>query len=270
MLIGEREFADSGKTYIMGILNVTPDSFSDGGRYDTFDSALFHAEEMVREGCDIIDIGAESTRPGYTPVSDIEELNRLLPVLRAIKERFDVPVSIDTYKGGVARTVLLEGADMINDIGGLLSDDETARAAGETGAAYCYMHNRTNTNYGILLRDVFTQMEEGIKKALDAGVSPDRLMIDPGIGFGKTYEQNLVLLKHTAEFSGLGYPVLLGVSRKSVIGKALDLPVDERLEGTLATTAYAVLNGASFVRVHDVAENKRVIDMLEAVVASDR
>ena len=270
MKIGSKTFDDKNKTYIMGILNITPDSFSDGGKFLKKDNALFRAEQMIKEGCDIIDIGAESTRPGFIPVSEIEEINRLIEPLREIKKRFDVPVSIDTYKEGVARTVLLEGADMINDISGILKDDGAARAAAEAGASYCYMHNRLDTGYRNLMNDVLNEMSEGINRALSVGISRERLMIDPGIGFGKTPDQNLVVLKHLNSFLDLGFPVLVGASRKSVIGKATGLDVLERLEGTLAVTVMCVLSGMSFVRVHDIKENRRVIEMTEAVINSER
>lgn len=270
MIIGNKEFKDSGKMYIMGILNVTPDSFSDGGRYMDADSALFHAQQMIKDGCDIIDIGAESTRPGFVPVSELEELHRLIEPLRAIKDNFDIPISIDTYKPGVAKTVIMEGADMINDIRGLRFDESMAKVIAASDVAYCVMHNRPMSEpYRSLIFDVLNDLEENLNIAKRYGISKDKLIVDPGIGFGKNYEQNLVMIKHMDELKKFGLPMLLGTSRKSVIGKALDLPVNEREEGTAATTVLAVMKGYSFVRVHDVRANRRVIDMTEAILSSD-
>ncbi len=270
MIIGNKEFKDRGKTYIMGILNVTPDSFSDGGRFMDADSALFHVDQMIKDGCDIVDIGAESTRPGFVPVSEVEELERLIEPLRAIKEHFDIPVSVDTYKPGVAKTVIIEGADMINDIRGLRFEESMAKVIAEGDVAYCVMHNRPMSEpYKNLIFDVINDIKENLDIAKRYGILDEKLIIDPGIGFGKSHEQNLVMLKHVDELSGFNRPLMIGTSRKSVIGKTLDLPVDQREEGTCATTAYAVMKGCSFVRVHDVRANKRVIDMTEAILKSD-
>ena len=266
MKIGNRTFDTARKTYLMGILNVTPDSFSDGGRFNRLDAALRHAEEMVAEGANIIDIGGESTRPGHTPVSDQEEIDRIAPAVEAVKARLDVPVSIDTYKSAVAEAALQAGADLVNDIWGFRRDPEIAAVTARHGAACCLMHNRREAAYGDLLEDMLADLRLSVGLAREAGIPEDRIMVDPGIGFGKTYEMNLTVLHHLEVFRRLGLPVLLGTSRKSVIGLALDLPADERLEGTLVTTVLAVEKGCAFVRVHDVEANRRAIQMTEAIL----
>lgn len=268
MIIGNQRFMDMGATYIMGILNVTPDSFSDGGKYNQLDQALFRVEQMIDEGCDILDIGAESTHPGYSIIPPEEELERLLPFLRAIRARFDIPISIDTYKSAVAKVALEEGADMINDIWGLKYDPDMALVIASYRAACCLMHNRREARYQNLVNEVVKDMEDSLQRAIMAGIRQDGIMLDPGIGFGKTLEQNLTMIKQMQALHPLGVPLLLGTSRKSVIGKTLDLPVDERLEGTIATTVMAVMKGYSYVRVHDIKENKRAIDMTYAILNS--
>lgn len=269
MIIGKKEFDVKHKTYIMGILNVTPDSFSDGGRFNQMDAALRHAEEMARDGADIIDIGGESTRPGHTVISDEEEIARVVPVIAAVKERFDVPVSVDTYKGKVAEAALQAGADLVNDIWGFRHDKRVAELTAQYGAACCLMHNRHEPVYQNFLEDMVKDMEICVKIARDAGVSDDKIILDPGVGFGKTYEMNLSAIRHVDVLHRLGFPILLGTSRKSVIGLTLELPADQRVEGTLATTVIGVLKGCAFVRVHDVKENKRVIQMTEAVLGGE-
>ena len=266
MKIGNRDFDIKNKTYIMGILNVTPDSFSDGGKYNHLDAALFHAEEMLRDGADIIDIGGESTRPGHTVITDQEEISRVVPVIEAVKSRFDVPVSIDTYKGAVAEAALKAGADLVNDIWGFKHDKKVADLTAQYKAACCLMHNRHKAVYDDFLSDLVKDMEECIKMAREAGVSDDRIILDPGVGFGKTYEMNLEAIHHVDVLHQLGFPILLGTSRKSVIGLTLDLPADQRVEGTVATTVIGVMKGCAFVRVHDIKENKRAIQMTEAVL----
>lgn len=265
MKIGNREFDTSNHTYIMGILNVTPDSFSDGGKWDTGDRMLYRVEEMITEGTHIIDVGGESTRPGYGQVSEAEEIARVVPVIEAIKARFDVPVSLDTYKSAVANEGIKAGADMINDIWGLKYDADMARIIADTGVACCLMHNRKEAEYQDLISDVLKDLEVSLEMAQRAGISYDRICIDPGVGFAKKYEHNLQMIQRLDALHALGLPVLLGTSRKSVIGLTLDLPVDERLEGTLATTVVGVLKGAAFVRVHDIKENVRAIRMAEAI-----
>lgn len=255
-----------GRTYVMGILNVTPDSFSDGGKWNCPDQALRHVEEMVKSGADVIDIGGESTRPGYVMVSDQEEIDRVSPVIEAVKAEFDIPVSLDTYKGTVAKAGIAAGADLINDIWGLKYDDKIARVIAESGLACCLMHNRKNAVYRDFMQDLTDDLKGTLSLAAEAGIERDRIILDPGIGFAKSYEQNLEAIGRLEELRTLGCPVLLGCSRKSVIGLTLDLPVDQRMEGTLATTVVAVMKGCMFVRVHDVKENVRAIKMAEAVL----
>lgn len=266
MKIGNREFLDKGHTYIMGILNVTPDSFSDGGRWNTKEAAKMHAAQMIEEGADIIDIGGESTRPGYTQLSDEEEIERVVPMIGMIKENFDIPVSIDTYKSKVAEAALEAGADLVNDIWGLKYDEKLAGVIAEKNAACCLMHNRNAADYQNFMEDMLDDLKETIALAKRAGIAEDKIILDPGVGFGKTYENNLTAINHMEELHRLGYPILLGTSRKSVIGLTLDLPASERVEGTLATTVFGVLKGAMFVRVHDIKENARIIKMTEALL----
>lgn len=265
MRIGKKEFQTRGHTYVMGILNVTPDSFSDGGRWNDRDAALGHVEEMLKEGADIIDIGGESTRPGYTMLSEEEETARVAPIVEAVKAAFGVPVSLDTYKAGVARAGIAAGADLINDIWGLKYDGRMAGVIAESGLPCCLMHNRTDREYQSFVRDVTADLRESLLLAEQAGISSEKIILDPGVGFAKSYEQNLEIIRCLGDLRALGHPLLLGCSRKSVIGLTLDLPVDERLEGTLATTVLAVIQGCMFVRVHDVRENVRAIKMAEAV-----
>lgn len=268
MIIGGRDFND-GHTHVMGILNVTPDSFSDGGKYNNIDAALLHTKEMIEDGAHIIDIGGESTRPGtrpgYTMISDEEEIERVCPVIEKIKNEFDIPVSVDTYKSRVASAAITSGADLINDILGLKYDDDMAAVIAGSGLPCCIMHNRNNTDYSDFIKDLNKEMLESVNIALNAGIDRDKIIIDPGVGFGKEYIHNILCLRHLDEFCKLGYPVLLGTSRKSVIGLTLDLPKDERVEGTLVTTVIAVMNRCMFVRVHDVKQNYRTIKMTEGI-----
>ena len=266
MKIGGKIFDTEHQTYIMGILNVTPDSFSDGGRYDTMDAALKHAEEMILDGADILDVGGESTRPGHVQITEEEEITRVVPVIKKLKEKFDVPVSIDTYNSRVARAALDAGADLVNDIWGLKYDEDMAGVIAEYDVACCLMHNREKAEYTHFLSEVLLDLEESVRLAKEAGISYEHIMLDPGIGFGKTYEMNLEMLKHLSSLQSLGYPVLLGTSRKSVIGLTLDLPADQREEGTLVTTVMGIMGGCSFVRVHDVKANYRAIKMTEAIL----
>lgn len=267
MKIGNSEF-DERRTHIMGILNVTPDSFSDGGKWNSIDAALKHTEQMIANGAAIIDIGGESTRPGYTMISDEEETCRVVPVIEAVKSRFDIPVSVDTYKSGVARAALAAGADMLNDIWGFKHDKNIAAAAKEYDVPVCLMHNRDNTDYTDYLNDVLSDLRESTEIAKAAGITDDKIILDPGIGFAKTLEQNLQITNHLELLHTLGYPVLLGTSRKSMIGLTLDLPRDERVEGTVATSVIGCMKGAMFVRVHDVKENYRAVKMTEAIINS--
>lgn len=268
MRIGDREFQTSGHTYVMGILNITPDSFYDGGNWNELDRALYHVEEMVRSGADVIDIGGESTRPGNKVViSDQEEIQRVLPVVEAVKARFDLPVSLDTYKWAVAKAGIEAGIDFVNDIWGLKADDNMAKLIAESGLPCCLMHNRKSAVYRDFMQEVTDDLRETLTLAERAGIEKDRIILDPGVGFAKSYEQNLETIGHLEELKRLGCPLLLGCSRKSVIGLTLDLPVDQRLEGTLATTVVAVMKNCMFVRVHDVKENVRVIRMTEAILS---
>ena len=266
MRIGSRDFATTGHTYIMGILNVTPDSFSDGGKFNQIDAALKHAEEMIRDGADVIDIGGESTRPGYTKISDEEETGRVVPVIEAVKKEFEIPISVDTYKSGVAEAAAQAGADLINDIWGLKYDARMAEVIAKSGLACCLMHNRDNAEYRNFMEDLKQDLRETIALAKAAGIADDKIILDPGVGFAKSYENNLEAIRRLKEFNELKYPVLLGTSRKSVIGLTLDLPAAERVEGTIVTTVMAVEAGCMFVRVHDVKENHRAIQMAEAIL----
>lgn len=266
MRIGSRDFATTGHTYIMGILNVTPDSFFDGGKFNQIDAALKHAEEMIRDGADVIDIGGESTRPGYTKISDEEETGRVVPVIEAVKKEFGIPISVDTYKSGVAEAAAQAGADLINDIWGLKYDARMAEVIAKSGLACCLMHNRDNAEYRNFMEDMKQDLRETIALAKAAGIADDKIILDPGVGFAKSYENNLEVISRLKEFNELKYPVLLGTSRKSVIGLTLDLPAAERVEGTIVTTVMAVEAGCMFVRVHDVKENHRAIQMAEAIL----
>ncbi len=268
MIIGEKTFEIGKRPYIMGILNVTPDSFSDGGRYNRVEDALKQTQKMVEDGADLIDVGGESTRPGYIRITEEEELARVIPVIEAIKKRFDIPVSLDTYKAGVAEAGILAGADMINDIWGLKGDPAMAEVLAKHQTACCLMHNRFQPDYTDVLNDVISDLNESVKLAVSSGMKKDRLLVDPGIGFAKTYEQNLILLHHLEDLRQLGLPILLGTSRKSVIGLTLSLPPEEREEGTIATSVIGLMKGCSFFRVHDVAGNYRALKMAEAILDS--
>ncbi|MGN1160504.1 MAG: dihydropteroate synthase [Lachnospiraceae bacterium] len=265
MKIGNREFDIMNHTYVMGILNVTPDSFSDGGKWNHMEDALRHTEQMIREGASIIDIGGESTRPGYQMLSDEEEMERVLPVITKIKSEFDIPVSLDTYKSRVALAGIEAGTDLLNDIWGLKYDSAMAGVIAKSNKACCLMHNRKEADYRNFMQDVLEDLSETIHLAQNAGIAQDRIILDPGVGFGKTYENNLEVINQLEKLHMFGYPLLLGTSRKSVIGLTLDLPVTERVEGTLVTTVLAVMKRCAFVRVHDVKENVRAIRMAEAI-----
>lgn len=266
MIIGKKTFDTKHHTYIMGILNVTPDSFSDGGKFNSLDAALYHAKEMAEQGVDIFDVGGESTRPGHVQISDEEEISRVVPVIEKLKTEFDIPVSVDTYKSKVAEAALQAGADLVNDIWGLKYDADMAGVIAKYKAACCLMHNRDNINYQNFIEDVLNDLRESVEIANQAGIEDDKIMLDPGIGFGKTYEMNLEMMKQVGVLQKLGYPILLGTSRKSMIGLTLDLPANQREEGTLVTTVMGMMNGCSFVRVHDVKANYRAIKMTEAIL----
>lgn len=268
MKIGNKIFEPSEKTYVMGILNVTPDSFSDGGSYTSIDKAMEQTEKMIQQGADIIDVGGESTRPGHVQIGDEEEIKRVVPVIREIKKKFDIPVSIDTYKSVVAKAALEAGADLLNDIWGFRYDEKMAELAAEYDVPVCLMHNRDNLDYDDFMEDVKKDLQISLDIAEKYGVKKENIMLDPGVGFGKTYEQNLMVMNHLEEIVDMGYPVLLGTSRKSVIGLTLDLPVDEREEGTLATSVLGAIKGCQFVRVHDVKKNVRALKMTDAILHS--
>ena len=265
MRIGNRAFDVNHNCYIMGILNVTPDSFSDGGKWNDLERARAHVEKMIEEGAAIIDIGGESTRPGHRPVSAQEEIHRVVPFIKMVKASFDIPVSVDTYKSQVAEAALDAGADLVNDIWGLKYDPAMADLIAARGVACCLMHNRKKAEYEDFMMEMLDDLRESLTIAARAGISRDKIILDPGVGFGKTFEHNLTVINHLEEVAALGYPVLLATSRKSVIGTALDLPTDQRIEGTLVTTVMGVEKGAAFVRVHDVRENDRAIRMTMAV-----
>ncbi|WP_027340840.1 dihydropteroate synthase [Halonatronum saccharophilum] len=255
------------KTYIMGILNVTPDSFSDGGEYYDIESALKQAKEMVVEGADIIDVGGESTRPGAKKVSVEDELSRIKPVIKRLVEELEVPISVDTYKPQVARAALEIGAHIINDVWGLQWDGKMAEVVAQYGVPVVIMHNQDGTEYN---DDIIVEMKKflakSIKMAKEAGVEDKDIILDPGIGFGKTSEQNVEVMGRLSELKDLGYPILLGTSRKSMIGNILDLPPKKRVEGTLATTVMGIMHGVDIVRVHDVKENLRAALVSDAIV----
>lgn len=254
------------KTLIMGILNVTPDSFSDGGRYNELDAAVEHAKIMVAEGADLIDVGGESTRPGSEYVSEEEELRRVIPIIEALQSEISIPISIDTYKAGVARKALEAGAHILNDVWGLKKDPLMAKVAAEFDSPIMIMHNRTDMNYKDLVEDVIQDLRESIDIAHKAGIRDEQIMLDPGIGFAKTYEDNLKLMNYLDRIVELGYPVVLGTSRKRFIRTTLDLPPDEVTEGTAATVVAGVLQGCQIMRVHDIQSMKRAAVMADAIV----
>lgn len=270
MKIGNKNFDLNKNVYVMGILNVTPDSFSDGGRYNDIGFAMEHVKEMIEDGADIIDVGGESTRPGYTLLSDEEEIERVVPVIKKIKENFDIPISIDTYKSRVAQAAINAGADLVNDIWGLKYDNEMAKVISKYNVPCCLMHNRDMDSrpYKNYLTDVLNDLQDCVNIAHEAGIKDDKIIVDPGVGFGKTLEMNLQIMKNLELLKLLNYPILLGTSRKSMIGLTLDLSSNERVEGTVATSVMGVMKGCSIIRVHDVKENKRAIKMTRAILNS--
>ncbi|SCP99336.1 dihydropteroate synthase [Anaerobium acetethylicum] len=269
MIINGRDFKIGERTYIMGILNVTPDSFSDGGKFNSIDRAREKVKKMIYDGADIIDVGGESTRPGYIKISDDEEISRVVPIISMISNEFDIPISVDTYKKKVAEEAIKAGAGLINDVWGFKAEKGIADVVAEYNVACCLMHNRNNNDYDDLMDDLLMDLRESIQIARAAGVSDDNIMLDPGIGFAKDYAQNLEVMNNLEMLKVLGYPILLGTSRKSMIGIALDLPVEERVEGTLATTVIGMMKGAcDFVRVHDVLQNERAARMTDAIIRS--
>lgn len=256
----------TNKTLIMGILNVTPDSFSDGGKYNHLDHAVLHANQMIADGADILDIGGESTRPGHERISDEEEISRVVPAIEAISKEVQAPISIDTYKSKVAKSAIDAGAAIINDIWGAKEDPEIADVAAETGVPIILMHNRNDRNYSNFIRDVLNDLYESITIAKKAGVSDEQIILDPGIGFAKDLKENLEMMRRLDTLVSLGYPILLGTSKKSMIGGVLDLPVTERTEGTGATVCYGIQKGCQIVRIHDVKEMVRMAKMMDAMM----
>lgn len=270
MKIGNKEFNLGERTYIMGILNVTPDSFSDGGKFNEVEAAVKRVQELIEDGADIIDVGGESTRPGFKVVDAEDEIARVVPVIKAIKEHYDIPVSIDTYKAATAEAAIKAGADIINDVWGFKKDKDMAKVAAKYDIPCILMHNREDIPYEDLMRDVIKDLADSINLALDAGVKRENIILDPGIGFAKTFEENLFVMNNLEVIKNLGFPVLLGTSRKSMIGLALDLPVDQRVEGTVATTVMGIMKGCEFIRVHDVLENKRAAVMTDKILGAGK
>ncbi|BDG45511.1 MULTISPECIES: dihydropteroate synthase [Parageobacillus] len=271
---GDYELDLRKKTMVMGIVNVTPDSFSDGGRFYDLDRAVEHAKQLVADGADIIDIGGESTRPGAEKVSLEEELRRVIPVVKAVAQEVDVPISVDTYKAEVAKQAIEAGAHIINDVWGAKADEKMAEVAAFYDVPIILMHNRHDLQYRDLISDMISDLMESVAIVKRAGVKDENIILDPGIGFAKTFEHNLEIMRRLDEFAKLGYPLLLGTSRKRFIGHVLDLPVDERVEGTGATVCFGITKGAHIVRVHDVLPIARMVKMMDAMlgkgVANDR
>jgi len=266
MIIGNKDFDFENHFYMMGILNVTPDSFSDGGKFNSLDSVMYQAEKLINDGADILDVGGESTRPGHEQVSENGEIERICQVIDKLKAQFDIPISVDTYKSGVAKVGIQLGADMINDIWGLHWDSHMAEVIAGSGVACCLMHNRKENKYNDLMSDVKSDLQASIDIARAAGIDDSKIIIDPGIGFAKDLDQNLLVMNNLKQLRELGYPILLGTSRKSMIGLTLDLPVDEREEGTIATSVMGLMAGCSIFRVHDVQKNLRALQMAEAIL----
>lgn len=254
------------KTIIMGILNATPDSFSDGGKYNNVKLAVERAQEMVDNGADIIDIGGESTRPDYTVISEEEEIERVVPVIEAISKHVRVPISIDTYKAKVAQKAIEAGAHIINDIWGAKADEKMAAVAADYNVPIILMHNRHDRDYSFFIRDVLNDLYESITIAKQAGVRDEQIILDPGIGFAKDFNENILMMQNLDTLTALGYPVLLGTSKKSVIGQALDLPVTERMEGTGATVCFGIQKGCQIIRIHDVKEMSRMAKMMDVLM----
>ncbi|MDM5329442.1 dihydropteroate synthase [Neobacillus sp. CF12] len=250
----------------MGILNTTPDSFSDGGKYLDITQAVEHAKEMVENGADIIDIGGESTRPGYTVISEDEEIERVVPVIEAIAKHVNVPISIDTYKAKVAQKAIEAGAHIINDIWGAKADKDMAAIAAKYNVPIILMHNRHDRNYSFFIRNVLNDLYESINIVKQAGVKDEQIILDPGIGFAKDLQENILMMQNLDTLTALGYPVLLGTSKKSMIGQALDLPVNERMEGTGATVCYGIQKGCQIIRIHDVKEMSRMAKMMDVLM----
>lgn len=266
LVLNHIELDYTKETFVMGILNVTPDSFSDGGQYNSVETALKQARKMVEDGAKIIDVGGESTRPGYTRISDEEEIARIVPVIRALVKDIPAIISVDTYKSAVARAAIEAGAHMINDIWGAKADPEIAHIAAQFNVPIILMHNRKAPTYTDYWTDLLDDLEESIAIVKDAGVPDAHILLDPGIGFVKNLQQSIETMQRLDEVVALGYPVLLATSRKRMIGTVLDLPVEERVEGTAATCAFGVQKGCHLMRVHDVKEVARTVKMTDALV----
>jgi len=272
LLFRKRKFTLGKRTLLMGVLNITPDSFSDGGLYFNKEKAIAHGLRMVEEGADILDIGGESTRPGSKPLELEEELRRVIPVIESLTKEVDTPISIDTYKSAVAKRAIEVGAEMINDTSGLHYDPILAKVAANEDIPLALMHIRgtpetmqIDVHYESLFSEIIQYLRDSIQRAESAGVNPTKIIIDPGIGFGKTVENNLLIIKNLSEFRILGKPIMLGTSRKSFIGKILNAEVKDRLEGTLSSIAISVLNGANIIRCHDVLQAKKAVTVADAI-----
>jgi len=268
-----RKYNLSERTHIMGVLNVTPDSFSDGGKFLNLEKAISHGLKMVEEGADIIDVGGESTRPGSLPVSLEEETKRVIPVIETLAKKIQIPISIDTYKSQIAQKAVEAGAELINDISGLRFDSEMGKLAAKYNIPVIIMHIKgtpqnmqENPFYENVVREIKEYFEERINFSDSMGIKEENIILDPGIGFGKRFEDNLAILKNLKEFKRLERPLLVGLSRKSFIGKILDVPVEERLEGSLGALAYSIMQGANIARVHDVKESVRVVKVVDTIL----
>ena len=266
---GDREFKWGERTYIMGVINMSPDSFSGDG-LSNMDEALLQAEGFVSDGVDIIDIGGESTRPGSAPITPEEEIRRVVPIIERLSQQVPVPLSIDTYKWEVAQEAVAAGARMLNDIWGLKREPRLADIAAKEGIPVVLMSNQRDGECQDIISEAFKDLKRAMDIAIERGVPQENIILDPGIGFGKTLDQNLEIVSRLDEFSALGRPLLIGTSRKSMIGLVLDLPTEERIEGTAATVAISISNGADMVRVHDIPEMKRVCQMSDAIVRGRR
>jgi len=266
MEIGKHNFHIGTRTFIVGILNVTPDSFSDGGQHNSVEAAVKRAVEMVGQGADIIEVGGESSRPGHSIISAQEEIDRVLPVVSALASQINVPIAVDTWKAEVAQAVLDAGASMINDIYGFIRDPQLAKICAKHNAVCCLMHNRDNDIYSELIGEIKTDIGRGIEVLRSAGVDQSKIIIDPGIGFAKSAEENVEILRNLNKICDLGFPVMLGTSRKSFIGKTIGLPLEERCEATIATTVLGISSGCDFIRVHDIAENKKAAMMTDYIL----
>jgi len=272
--IGKKKFDLVSDTLVMGIINVTPDSFYDGGKYDHKDQAVKRISEMVADGADIIDIGGLSSRPGSKPVSPEEEIKRTIPVVESVSNNFDTLISIDTYRSEVALEAISAGAHIVNDISAFNMDKNMAAVVADKGVSVTLMHMQgkpesmqENPQYENVIDEIYEYLDGKASTAIDAGVSPDKIILDPGIGFGKTLDHNLSILNKISEFRSMGYPIMMGASRKAFIGTILDLPAEDRLEGSLAAAVWSVINGVNILRVHDVAETVRSVKIARAIMS---